>query len=222
MADILKRKCAHCKEEILIDRNSIDNVLQYDGKYYHVICFKGMANEKATSKRGKPAKWQAALNNLQKLQNETKIIIEHSWIKDDLNDWLLRNYDIAAVPSRFWQVIAELEQGKYKGKRCKPIKIETLFSMWKWGQNNLNKIHANNKEKRQGPSNDNDRLRYDLAILLSHTGDYIKYITRTKDEVNEIAEKIEKANRFDYEKIYKESKKQEVQEDILDLMNDIF
>lgn len=190
MADILKRKCAHCKEEILVDRNSIDNVLQYDGKYYHIFCFEEMASEKAASKRGKPAKWQAALNNLQELQNETKSIIEYSWTRDDLNDWLLMNYDIAAVPSRFWQVIAELEQGKYKGKKCKPIKIETVLGVWQWGQKKLNDISANNKQLNKGPNNDNDRIAYDLAILVQKVPQFIAYQEKQRATKEEMVQHI--------------------------------
>lgn len=222
MAESITRKCACCKGVITIERNNLSNIVYFDKKYYHSNCFVEMATKKASSKRGKPAYWQEALDNLWVLESETKSMIEHSWAKDDLNDWLLQHYDIATVPSRFWQMIAELEQGKYKGKKCKPIKVDILYSMWKWGQKNLDKIHMNNQIKHQGPKNDNDRLMYDLAILLSHSSDYIKYVTRTKEEINEIASKVEKANKFDYEKIYKESKKQEIQEDILDLMNDIF
>ena len=219
MADVLKRKCAHCKEEILVDRNSIDNVLQYDGKYYHIFCFEEMASEKAASKRGKPAKWQAALNDLQTLKSETKSIIEYSWIRDDLNDWLLMNYDIAAVPSRFWQVIAELEQGKYKGKKCKPIKIETVLGVWQWGQKKLNDISYNNKQLSKGPKNDNDRIAYDLAILVQKVPQFLAYQEKQRVAKEEMVQ-YTTFDDIDMSKIGRG--KQIKRRDISDISDDIF
>lgn len=222
MADIITRKCAKCKGEIEIDIHDIRDVIYFNKLYYHESCFEETAKQKAMSKRGKPQVWQEALDGIWELEADTKKMLEHFYAKDELNAWLLDNYDIVAVPSYLWQLIADLENGKYKNKKCNPISITTLYSMWKWGQKNLNKIAANNKSNRKGPKNDNDRLRYDLAILLSHTNDYMTHITRSKEEVAEITTKVENAKKFDYEKIYHQSKKQKQQDNILDIMDDIF
>ena len=216
------RKCACCKGEIEIDKKNISNILHFQDKYYHLNCFELMAAEKATSKRGKPQVWQDALDRIWELEAETKKMLEHFIAKDELNIWLLDHYDIVAVPSYFWQLVADLESGKYKNKKCKPVSIITLHSMWVWGQKHLDKIAANNRLNRKGPINDNDRLRYDLAILLSHSNDYIKHITRTKEEAAELASKVENVKKFDYEKIYRQSKQEKKQDNILDLVNDIF
>lgn len=222
MAETITRKCAKCKGIIEIDVDDIRDVIYFNKLYYHKDCFVNMAQQKATSKRGKPQMWQDALRNVVKLESDTRKMLEHFVARDELNEWLLENYDIVTIPSYFWQLVADLEGGKYKGKRCKPISITLLCSMWKWGQKHLNKIAVDNKNKNKGPNSGNDRLRYDLAILLSHMNDYLKYTTRTKEESVEIATKVENVNKFDYEKIYKQSKQQEKQDDILDLMNDIF
>ena len=63
MADIITRKCACCKGVINIDKRSINNVLQFQDKYYHYNCFERMATEKAASKRGKPQMWKDALGS---------------------------------------------------------------------------------------------------------------------------------------------------------------
>lgn len=222
MAESIERKCAKCKDKIVISQDNMDDVIFYKKMYYHRDCFVDKATKNATKKISTASEWQSALDNLVYIEKETKEVLRQSIGRDMLNDWLLEHYDIEMVPSYFWQLIAGLKNGKYKSKRCKPIYTDTLALMWKWGQVNLDKIYANNKNKRQGPSSDTERLNYDLAVLLSHANDYKKYITRTKEEASEIAARIEKANKFDYEKIYKESKKQNAQEDILDLMNDIF
>lgn len=219
MAEAIERKCACCKEAITIDKNSIDDVLQYKGKYYHLSCFETMATEKAASKRGKPAEWQAALDNLQELKNETKSMIEHAWAKDDLNDWLLKHYDIATVPSRFWQMIAELEQGKYKGKKCKPIKVETILGTWQWGQKKLNSIATYNKQMNKGPKDDNARLVYDLAILIQKIPLFLAHQEKQKATKEEMARGVV-FDDIDMSKIGQG--KQIKRRDIGDISDDIF
>ena len=222
MSEIITRKCAKCKGEIEIEKDNISSVLQFQDKYYHSDCFISMAEEKAASKRGKPQMWQDALDRVWELEAETKKMLEHYFARDELNAWLLENYDVVTVPNYFWQLVADLERGLYKRQKCKPVSVTMLCPMWRWGQKRLDKIAVNNRTNRKGPSNDSDRLRYDLAILLSHMNDYLKYTTRTKEETVEVAAKVENAKKFDYEKIYKQSKKEEKQDSILELMNDIF
>ena len=166
MADVITRKCSKCKGAIEIDRNNITNVIQFQGKYYHSNCFESMATQKASSNRGKPEQWKDALDKLWELEVETKKSLEHFFAIDDLNVHLLDNYNITMIPTRFWQVIAELEGGIYKGKRCKPVNISTLCGCWKWGQRKLNEIHQYNKSQNKGPKDDSARLMYDLAILI--------------------------------------------------------
>ena len=222
MSEVITRKCNKCKELIEINLDNIDEVIYYKRVYYHKSCFVEKATKSAAKNISTASEWQKVLDNFSNIEKETKEVLRQSIGRDMLNNWILNHYDVDMVPSYFWQLVADLKNGKYKSKKCKPIYTDTLALMWKWGQNNLDKIYANNKNKRQGPSSDTERLNYDLAILLSHSSDYTKYVTRTKEEASEIATRVEKANKFDYEKIYKESKKQEAQRDILDLMNDIF
>jgi hypothetical protein len=175
MANIITRKCAKCKGEIVIDKNNIEDVIFFNKLYYHKSCFKDTAVSKAESKRGKPQMWQDALDSVWELEAETKKMLESYIAKDELNAWLLENYDVVTVPSYFWQLVADLEAGKYRNKKCKPISITTLYPMWRWGQKRLDNIALSNKSNRKGPKNDNDRLRYDLAILISHTEDFKKH-----------------------------------------------
>ena len=116
MAETITRKCACCKGEIEIDKKNISNILYFQDKYYHLNCFEVMAAEKTTSKRGKPQMWQDALDRIWELEEETKKMLEHFIAKDELNVWLLNNYDIVTVPSYFWQLVSDLENGKYKNK----------------------------------------------------------------------------------------------------------
>jgi hypothetical protein len=51
-----------------------------------------------------------------------------------------------------------------------------LLDVWKWGQHNLDNIDKYNKNNNKGPTNDSDRLFYDLAILIKKIPDYIKQV----------------------------------------------
>jgi hypothetical protein len=220
--NIIERKCAHCKNTIEINSDNIGGVLQFQLKYYHYNCFEELATKKANSKRGKPEVWREALNNICELEDNTKQMLESAFAKDELNEWLLNNYDIAAVPSRFWQVTADLARGVYKGKKCRPISVKMLVDVWKWGQVRLNKINAKNKTIHNGPQNDIDRLRYDLAVLISHVNDYIKSESRAREESEKIKNIVRAANKINYEHINVSVAKEHNDDNILDLMNEIF
>lgn len=222
MPDIITRKCNGCSELIKINRNNIENILYHKNKYYHLKCFCEIAEKRSKAKRSTAAEWKFALDNLLELEADTKKMLESAWAKDDLNEWLLGNYDIAAVPARFWQVAADLERGVYKGKKCRPISINMLVDMWKWGQIRLNKIASKNKTNNMGPKNDTDRIRYDLSILIGHVGDYIKYTTRTKEETVEIKNRVQITNKINYENLNVRPKEKQEDNNIFDLMNDIF
>lgn len=221
MADIIMRKCAKCKSEIAIDVHDIRNVIYFNKLYYHESCFEETAKQKSASKRGKPQVWQEALDGIWELEAETKKMLEHFYAKDELNTWLLDNYDIVAVPSYLWQLIADLENGKYKNKKCKPINITTLCSMWKWGQKKLNQIAITNKANRKGPKNDNDRLRYDLAVLMGHVEDFKKHQNKIKamDMERQIAKK-ENIN-INYNKIKTINSNNDGLDDINDLLDEL-
>lgn len=215
-------KCGACPKPIEIDKEHTSNIVYYKNKYYHSSCFCDIATKRSQSKIKSASEWKEALDNLWELEAETDKMLKSSIAKDELNDWLLSHYDIAVVPARLWQIIADLDRGMYKGKRCKPISIEMLVSVWKWGQRKLDEIAANNRANHKGPSNGDDRIKYDLAILLGHINDYIKHTQRNKEEVADIAAKSQNTKKFDYEKIYEQAQKKTETDDILNLMNDIF
>lgn len=220
MAEIITRKCAKCKDVIEIDVDDIRDVIFFNKLYYHKSCFESMAAEKAASKRGKPQMWQDALDNIWELEAETKRMLEHFVAKDELNAHLLENYNITMIPTRFWQVIADLEMGKYKGKRCKPIDIRVLCGCWKWGQRKLNEINQYNKSHNKGPTDDNARLLYDLTILVGKIPNYLAYKEKQKAAENEMATTVVLNDDIDMSKIGQS--KQIKRTDISDISDDIF
>ena len=220
LGDIITRKCACCKGVIEIEKKHISDVICFQGKYYHYDCFVVLASEKAAMKRGKPQMWQEALDNIWELEAETKKMLAQFIAKDELNAWLLDNYDIVTVPNYFWQLVADLENGMYKRKRCKPVSVSTLCECWKWGQRNLDKIAINNKMNHKGPGDDSDRLRYDLAILISKYPLFLKQ--QSKKLAAQAISRLEKQQpKINYSTLEKNNIS-DSENDILDLMDEMF
>lgn len=215
------RKCGTCGNPIIVNRQNLDNIAFYQGYYHHVGCLVDKANKGVESGK-RVANWVRLLNRIPELKAESKRKLEYTMVQDEFNDYLLQHYDVIAVSNRFWNIVNELGNGIYKRQKCKPIDIDTIMGTWKWGQHHLDKIAASNKTNNRGPSNDDQRLNYDLAIVIKHVGDYKKHITSTKEEAAIVTERIEKQNKINYEELYKQSESKSQREDILDLMDEIF
>lgn len=219
----MKRKCAQCKEAIEIGNNNIVDVICYEKSYYHKHCFCALAEKRSQSKRGKPEKWQAALANISQIEAETVQTLRSLCAKDELNVWLLDNYDITAVPARFWQIVADLECGKYKGRQCKPISMDTLLGAWKWGQRKLDSINRSNKMKKSGPQSDDARISYDLAILVQKVPIFLDYQEKQKAAEMERQRTLKEVMKIDYSKIASSTKASSNNlQDISSLVDDIF
>lgn len=172
----VKRKCAHCEEIICTDYDNLNGILKYDNKYYHTNCFKELCSTKLMSKRCKKEKWETALNNIGKLESQTKNGLCDNMYESMLVSYLIDNYKISKASNRFYITIHELSSGKYRGKICKPISTKLLFNAWKWAQSNLDNISKYNKSNNKGPTNDVDRVLYDLAIVIDKIPIYLSQL----------------------------------------------
>lgn len=215
------RKCGACPKSIEIDKEHTSNIVYYKNKYYHSNCFCDLATKRSQAKIKSASEWKDALDKLWELEADTKKMLESALTKDELNDWLLAHYDVTVVPSRFWQIVADLERGIYKGKKCKSIPMETLLGAWEWGQKKLDSIAKNNKANRRGPQNDEARLVYDLAILIGHISDYTKYINKIKSAEIERENKRKEEIKVDYNKIKTSSNDNHGLDDINELLDDL-
>lgn len=214
----MERKCAKCKGTIKIDHDSIADIIFYKKMYYHKECFCELAEERSQSNRGKPEDWKNALNNIFTLEADTAKMLREFFIKDDLNIWLLDHYDISAVPGRFWQVVADLEHGKYKGKRCKPVTMETLFGAWKWGQRKLDEIARNNMMRHTGPQSDDARIAYDLAVLVQKIPSYLAYDAKMKAAKEDAKKSV--ISHINYNNVQKTEVKHDGLDDISALLDE--
>lgn len=221
MPDKILRKCGGCSDVIEISRNNITDILYYKNKYYHSKCFCEIAEKRSKAKRSTAAEWQTALDNLWELEADTKKMLESAWIKDDLNEWILNHYNITTVPSRFWQILADLERGTYKGKKCKSVTMETLLGAWKWGQKKLDSISRSNKMNHKGPASDDARIMYDLAILVQKVPVFLAYKNKQKAEEIERQNSIKENIKVDYSKIKSITNNSSGLDDINDLLEDL-
>lgn len=217
MGDIVTRKCGCCKEDIEININDVRDVVYFNKKYFHIACFTEMAAKKAASQQGKPEMWRDALDRICELEAKTK----NGFVRDQLNQWLLEHYDVAAVSSRIFYTVNDLASGKYKGRSCKPIPASTLLECWKWCQRKLDEIAVWNKTNNKGAQNDDARLVYDLAVVVRKVPEYLESIKRHEVVKKELENNTHSIfNEIDMSKIGQT--KQEKRKDISDISNDLF
>lgn len=183
-----QRKCEACDDPIVINRSSISNIILYKEKYYHKDCFIARATRLAARKTQYAQGWQQALDNLPVLEAEATNKLTFYFERDDLNKYLLEYYNLTEIRSTFWTVIADLYSGIYRGQRCKEITPKEILELWKWGQKNLDTIAVRNKMNNRGPKDGEQRLRYDLAILLKHRRDFEDYLKQKNIAQNEMKE----------------------------------
>lgn len=213
-----KRKCGTCGQDIVVDRHNLDNIAFYQNRYHHVGCLVDKANKGITSGK-RVAIWEKLLNRIPELQEEAKKNLGHGLIRDEFNEYLLNHYDIISVPNRFWQIIEDIGNGNYRKNKCRPTDIDRIFQTWKWGQSNLDKIASNNKIKNKGPKNDDERLNYDLAIVLKHVPQYLAYEAKNKA----VAAEIKNTSAFeDIDLSRIGQKKTEKKNDVSDIFDDFF
>ena len=154
-----------------------------------------------------------------RVAEEAKKNLGHGLIRDEFNEYLLNHYDIISVPNRFWQIIEDIGNGNYRKNKCRPTDIDRIFQTWKWGQSNLDKIASNNKIKNKGPKNDDERLNYDLAIVLKHVPQYLAYEAKNKA----VAAEIKNTSVFEDIDLYRiGQKKTEKKNDVSDIFDDFF
>ena len=213
-----KRKCGTCGQDIVVDRHNLDNIAFYQNRYHHVKCLMDKANNGIQSGK-RVAIWEKLLNRIPELQEEAKKNLGHGLIRDEFNEYLLNHYDIISVPNRFWQIIEDIGNGNYRKNKCRPTDIDRIFQTWKWGQSNLDKIASNNKIKNKGPKNDDERLNYDLAIVLKHVPQYLAYEAKNKA----VAAEIKNTSAFeDIDLSRIGQKKTEKKNDVSDIFDDFF
>lgn len=220
MDAILTRKCAFCGKDIVITKNNM-RMISYKNKSYHTECFKTMCNGRVLKNNRYSPMYSEALQNLKQLETETKKKLMNRFVQDDLNVYLLDQYEVCTLSARFWEYIKDIQKGKYRGKRCLPVDLETLFNMWKDYQKELDKTNAWNRHNGKVIEGES-RAIYDLAILMNNYVKYAKKVEKTKREVaeKEKSSRADNSERINYNKI-KAVETKDGLGDISDLLDDL-
>lgn len=212
------RKCSVCKAEIEFDINDFHNIARLKDRYYHSNCLIELATKRIKNPKHAEC-WDYALEHLDACEKEAKEVLTYTYWQDKLNDHLIRHYDVV-LPQRFWNVIADLTNGEFKGRKCKPIPMQDICETWIWAQKKLNEINRFNKMKKNGPNTDAERVNYDLSIVAGHIGDYKKAKAKEKAMEAERELKAKENINIDYSKV-QAKKESSGLGDISDLIDDL-
>jgi len=203
----LSRICADCKNEIIITKENISEIILYGGKYYHKECFINMCNKKLQSKRCKKYKWENALKDInmyaedalfnlnKELENEEKRYkrsckntLESKKTKEKIYTFMCEKYEATNIPKHIFIKLNSIYAGTFRGMNTS-ISPEDLFDMWTRKIDYLNKVADSNKTK--GKNMDSiQRISYDLSILINKYDSYKKWKESQKILEYETSSKI--------------------------------
>lgn len=216
----VNKVCASCGQTIKIDINNICGIAKLQTKYYHPECLMDLA-QKRMQKNKHAACWDYAVEHLEACEKDARDTISYSYWRDRLNEHLLRHYDVVAFPNSFWNIIADLTNGEFRHKKCRPVSMETLASAWAWSQRRLDEINRRNKMQHKGPKTDLERANYDLSIVVGHIGDYEK--AKAKEKAAEAEKELKATTKIDYNSLTNRSEvKNEGLDDISEMIDDFF
>ena len=217
----IKRKCSCCGEDFYISKDNIDDAIYYDKKTYHSSCFINICNKRSQMKREDVSqKWTWVLNHLDSIKQESYEHLKLAVIKEDVFNFIKDAYDITIIPTTVWQKLSNIYNGTFKGMTY-GIPPEHLLDMWKRKIDMLNGI-ANRNSTKGKTMNADQRINYDLSVLVNKYDSYLKWLEKQK--ILEADKEIEKNENIVGKTIGYVSQKTEKSnvDDISDLVDDIF
>lgn len=175
----IRRKCGCCGEDFYISNDNIDDAIYYDKKTYHSSCFINICNKRSKMKREDIfQKWNWVLNNMESIKNESFQHLSLAITKENIFDFIKDAYGITIIPTTVWQKLGNIYNGTFKGMSV-GIPPEHLLDMWKRKMDMLNGI-ANRNSTKNIKMNINQRINYDLSILINKYDSYLKWLEKQK------------------------------------------
>ena len=217
----IKRKCSCCGEDFYISKDNIDDAIYYDKKTYHSSCFINICNKRSQMKREDVSqKWTWVLNHLDSIKQESYEHLKLAVIKEDVFNFIKDAYDITIIPTTVWQKLSNIYNGTFKGMTY-GIPPEHLLDMWERKIDMLNGI-ANRNNTKGRTMNVDQRINYDLSVLVNKYDSYLKWLEKQK--ILETEKEIEKNENIVGKTIGYVVQKAEKNnsDDISDLVDDIF
>ncbi len=186
----IKRKCSCCEEYFYINNENIEDAIYYDKKTYHSSCFINICNKRSKMKREDVSqKWTWVLNNLEHIREESFNHLSLAITKEDVFNFIKDAYDVTIIPTTVWQKLGDIYNGTFKGMTI-GIPPKHLLDMWKRKIDMLNGI-ANRNSTKGITMNVNQRINYDLSILVNKYDSYLKWLEKQK--ILEAEKEIEKS-----------------------------
>ena len=217
----IKRKCSCCGEDFYISKDNIDDAIYYDKKTYHSSCFINICNKRSQMKREDVSqKWTWVLNHLDSIKQESYEHLKLAVIKEDVFNFIKDAYDVTIIPTTVWQKLSNIYNGTFKGMTY-GIPPEHLLDMWERKIDMLNGI-ANRNNTKGRTMNVDQRINYDLSVLVNKYDSYLKWLEKQK--ILEAEKEIEKNENIVGKTIGYVVQKAEKNnsDDISDLVDDIF
>lgn len=146
-------------------------------KYYHTDCYK-----LHLAKRFKLTEEEIQ----QKLDERLEVTIkevEEAAEKDLFLKWIMDFYD-GSLPSFFLKKLQSVRDGSHEGIN-EPITYDTLLDIYKQMEKYLRKVAAHKNIKKVP-----QQMNYDLAVVIGNYGDYKKYISQQKLDIEKAANAI--------------------------------
>ncbi len=175
----IHRKCGCCGEDFYISNENIEDAIYYDKKTYHSSCFINICNKRSKMKREDVSqKWSWVLNNLEQIREESFKHLNLAITKEGVFDFIKDAYDVTIIPTTVWQKLGNIYNGTFKGMSF-GIPPEHLLDMWKRKIDMLNGI-ANRNSTKGITMNTDQRINYDLSILVNKYDSYLKWLEKQK------------------------------------------
>lgn len=175
----IKRKCACCREYFYINKNNVKEAIYYGKNTYHSSCFIDICQKRSkAASKNISEKWSKVLNNIDAIKNKSADHFNNMILKDDIFNFIRDTYDITVVPTVIWRKLDSIYEGTYKGMSC-GIPPEHLLDMWTRKIDMLNSLA--NKNVTQGKKMSTEqRISYDLSVLINKYDSYLKWLEKQK------------------------------------------
>lgn len=221
----MKRICTECHQNIIFDKQNINEVIKFENKYFHYDCFINACKRKSSNPHAAP-KWGVALGSIDKIQKDTRDFFKcnDDIERDEIYNFIVENYNVEVVPPYVFIKLNEIYSGTRKNMPYK-IPPEDLLDMWKRKKANgfLDRTRAKNIAKGKN-MNTVQQINYDLAVLVNQYDSYLKWKEQNKlleQSANEEKNK-QPTQKIDYDKLSVTAKKKEQEEDIDSLLDELF
>ncbi len=178
------KACAFCKEKIIKENNCY---VERNGKAYHNNCF----IEYMTTIKN--LRWRWTKEQCEKYIEEFISKIKSKNTRKALTDYIFEFYGITYLSKSFYIKLDSIYKGRYLHFK-NAVSPEDLLDMWKRQANYLKSVNLVNINKGKIIKDEN-RVNYDLSILLSKYDSYCKWKLEKETENKRLEAQIADINK---------------------------